>query len=103
MNLELEDDDIICIDNYSGDFVEVYSKNSLNIQKVNDSMNLIPPKKGILVKNGSRDIFELPKYHRTMPKWYSSPPAHWPLIYTVRGKKVGIYGKFNPKIYKILP
>jgi 4-amino-4-deoxy-L-arabinose transferase-like glycosyltransferase len=107
-NLGLKSDDIIYTDFLSGDFVEVYSKGSLNIQKasiedVNNFRMLNPPEKGFLVKDGSRAVFELSEYRSAMPEWYLSPPAHWPLLYTVHGKKVEVYEEFDPKIYRILP
>jgi hypothetical protein len=105
VGLELKNDDIIYTDGYTGDFVEVYSKGRLNILRVNNFKNLNQPEKGILVQYGSRDIFELPDnlIDSIMPDWYLSPPNHWPLIYTVCGKKLDIYEEFDPEIYRILP
>jgi hypothetical protein len=101
--LKLGEDDMIYTDEQTGDFIELYSKESLNIQRVNDFKNLNLPKKGFLVKDGSRAVLERPEYRSSLPEWCLSPPPHWPLLYTVRGRKFEIYEEFDPEIYKILP
>ena len=103
-NLELQHDDIIYTDDLTANFVEIYSKGNLSIQRLNNFQVLNPPKKGFLVAYGSRYIIEQPGYRRALPEWFLyPPPAHWPLLYTIRGKQVGVYQVFDPKIYKILP
>jgi hypothetical protein len=105
-NLKLEDDDIIYTDDLSGNFITLYSKESLKVQTLNHFKKSTPPEKGILIKDGSWYAVMLPEYLSTsiMPAWYlAPPPSYWPLLYTVQGKKVEVYGKFDPKIYRILP
>ncbi len=101
--MNLRDGDVIYTDTLTRNFIELYSKNSLRIRIVNYFPEPYPPEKGILVKDGSWYTILLPEYRERMPAWSLSPPAHWPLIHTVRGKKVETYGEFDPKIYRILP
>jgi hypothetical protein len=104
MSLDLKNDDIIYTNGHTGDYVEIFSKGRLNIQKVeNIEEPAKVPQKGILVTESSRDIVELPEYVETLPEWYLFPPSHWPLIHVVSGKKIGVYKEFDPKIYRILP
>jgi hypothetical protein len=108
LNLDLKNDDIIYTDFFTGDFVDIYTKGKLNILKANVQgenifKTLLPPEKGILIKDGSRAVIELQEYRNSMPEWYLSPPRHWPLLYTVHGREIDIYNEFDPKIYRILP
>jgi hypothetical protein len=61
------------------------------------------PRKGYLVVDGSWYAVFLQEYRNGMPQWSLNPPEHWPLLYTIHGKKAGIYASFDPKIYKISP
>jgi hypothetical protein len=104
VDLELKDDDAIYADYYSADFIEIYSKGRLNIRRLDYLKEpAILPQKGYLIKDSTRALFEMPEYRGKMPLWSLSPPAHWPLIYTVYGAEVDIYKWFDPKIYRILP
>ena len=103
LNSELRDDDIIYADDLTANFIEVYSKGTLKIQRTNHFKMSSPPANGIFIKDGSRYLFELPEYRAAMPEWFhSAPAADWPLLYTVRGRNIGIYKDFDPKIYRIL-
>jgi len=105
VNLKLKNDDIIYTDYYASTFVKLYSKGSLNIQMVDQLKWMTnPPRKGYIVKDSSRVLFELPEYPKQLPQWYTAPPlSNWQLLHTVRGKEVGVYKTFDPKIYRILP
>jgi len=103
-SLELKSDDIIYTDGLTANFVEIYTKGNLIIQRANNFQIPNLPEKGFLVADGSKYIFQQPEYRRALPQWFlDPPPAHWPLLYTVRGKNIGIYKDFDPKIYRILP
>jgi len=100
--LKLGEDDVIYTDDLTGNFIELYSEEGLPIERVNFK-KLNQPEKGFLVADGSWYAVKLPEYRASMPEWSLSPPSYWPLIYAVRGKEVGIYKEFDPKIYRILP
>ncbi|MBN2021062.1 MAG: glycosyltransferase family 39 protein [Sedimentisphaerales bacterium] len=102
MNMDLEDDEIIYTDNLTGNFLKLYSKGTLNIKRINFK-EVVFPERGFLVADGSWYAIALPEYRNGMPEWSLAPPSYWPLLHTVCGKKVGIYGSFDPKIYKIEP
>jgi 4-amino-4-deoxy-L-arabinose transferase-like glycosyltransferase len=106
LNLKGEDNNIIYADEMTGLFIGVFSKGRLNIQLIDylKDRNTLP-KEGFLVKDGSRRVFEIQDYRKTMPQWYLSPPGYWQLLYTVRGKEIpgSGYEVFDPKVYKILP
>jgi hypothetical protein len=102
LNMALEDDDIIYTDDLTGNFIKLYSKGDMNIRRVNFKQ-IAQPEKGYLVVDGSWYAVMLPDYRNSMPGWSLSPPQHWPLLYTIHGEKVGIYGAFEPKIYRITP
>jgi hypothetical protein len=102
MNLQLDEDDTVYTDDLTGNFIKLYSKGEMNIRRLNFKDTAFP-ERGILVVNGSWYAVELPDYRNSMPQWSLNPPSNWRLLYTVRGNDVGIYGKFNPQIYRILP
>jgi hypothetical protein len=104
LNLELTSDDIIYTDTLTANFIRLYSEESLNVEKVTfQEPKLEQPGKGILVVDGSWYAVMIPGYRNSMPDWSLSPPAHWPLLHTVRGRKIEQYKDFDPKIYRILP
>ena len=102
MNMNLDDDDIIYTDDMTGNFIKLYSKGTLSVKRVN--FKEVPfPEKGFLVVDGSRYAVDLQEYRDGMPQWSLSPPENWKLLYTIHGKKAGIYANFEPKIYRITP
>jgi hypothetical protein len=101
-NLELDDDDVVYTDDLTGNFIKLYSKGEMNVRRLNFKYTAFP-QSGILVVDGSWYAVELPDYRNSMPQWSLTPPSNWPLIYTVRGNDVDIYGNFDPKIYRITP
>jgi hypothetical protein len=102
MNLQLDDGDIVYTDDLTGNFIKLYSKGDMNIRRLNFKHTPFP-EKGILVVDGSSYAAELPDYRASMPQWGVNPPPNWPLLYTVRGNDVDVYGRFDPKIYRIVP
>ena len=104
LTLNLKEDDIVYADDLTANFVEIYSKGNLKIQRTNHFKQQNPPTKGVFIDDGSWYFVRLPDYRKTTPKWCQSPPlVYWPLIHTVHGKNIGVYANFDPKIYWILP
>jgi len=102
--MNLRDGDVIYTDTLTRNFIELYSKEGLNVKNVTfQKPKPSLPKKGILVADGSWYVIKLPQYRSSMPEWSLSPPQYWPLLHTVHGKKVEMYEEFDPKIYRILP
>ncbi|MGA2094599.1 MAG: hypothetical protein ABSH16_14550, partial [Sedimentisphaerales bacterium] len=102
MHMPIEGHNMIYTDDLTGNFIELYSKRSLNVFKVNHK-DVTLPENGFFVADGSWYAVKLEEYRHAMPQWSLSPPEYWTLISTVHGKKAGLYGEFDPKIYRIVP
>jgi 4-amino-4-deoxy-L-arabinose transferase-like glycosyltransferase len=102
MHMSVEEHNIIYTDDLTGNFIELYSKGTLNVFKVNHKTTALPVN-GFLVADGSWYAVKLEEYRQAMPQWSLSPPEYWTLISTINGEKAGEYGEFDPKIYRIVP
>jgi len=104
LDLQLKEGEVIYTDDLTANFIEIYSKESLTIKKLNHSGMANPPEKGILVVDGSWYIAKLDDYRKAIPAWFLAPPLpQWQLLYTICGKNIWHYKEFDPKIYRILP
>jgi hypothetical protein len=104
LSLKLKESEMVYTDDLTANFIELYSKGSLKVRKLNYSKISNPPEEGILVVDGSWYIVKLDDYRKTIPAWFLNPPPdRWQLLYTVPGQNIWFYEEFNPKIYRVLP
>jgi hypothetical protein len=104
LNLKLKEGELIYTDDMTANFIRLYSKERLTVEKLNYSKISNPPAEGIIVVDGSWYTVKLDDYRNTTPPWFSAPPPpDWQLLYTVRGENIWYYKEYDPKIYRVLP
>ena len=92
----------VYMDDISAQFVALFSRNKLKIERIESLEGENPPQTGWLVTNGSRGIVENREYRNAMPLWYRSVPKNWELVKVVKGNEnTEVFGNFDPKIYRI--
>jgi len=72
-----------------------YLKNIENVKdpdKINDSF---------VVVDASRGYVEVPQLRSTLPTFIWNPPENWKEVLVITESKLGIYGKYDTKIYYV--
>lgn len=92
----------VYMDETSAQFVELYARGQLDIERIEAHTGEPPPSHGHIVIDGSRGIVEIPEYRAAMSPWYRFPPSSWELLHVIRSNQPAEgFDEFDPKIYRI--